>query len=60
MKKYIKHTEIVEPIHEYFVTICKWCGEELPEELDEWWGNVAEPGDVCPYCGKPLMEEMKE
>lgn len=58
MKKIIRYTEIVEPIYEYFVTICTHCGKELPNELDEWCGHKAMPGDVCPYCGKPLAEEV--
>lgn len=60
MKKVVRHTKVVEPIHEYFVTICTWCKEELPDELDEWCGHIAQLGDVCPHCGKPLAEEVEE
>lgn len=60
MKKILRHTEIREPIHEYFVTICTWCGNELPDRLDEWCGHKAIPGDICPLCSKPLAEEIDE
>lgn len=56
----IRHISVEEPIHEYFVTVCDWCGEELPPEFDEWCGYKVIPGDVCPYCGRPLAEEVKE
>ena len=58
--KRIRHTAIREPIHEYFVTVCTWCGEELPNEFDEWCGNQPKLGDICPFCGKPLVEEVDE
>ena len=60
MKQIIRYTKIVEPIHEYFVTICTWCGKELPEQFDLWCGYQVMPGDICPHCGKPLAEEVEE
>ena len=52
----IYHVHLAEPIHEYFVTICDNCKEELPDKYDEFWGNFPEPGDKCPYCGSSLAE----